>query len=64
VCGRAHVSGELQQTEFLFQTGTIAGNLAMKHEHNKFPSDIYLILETVGATLNIGELSCVGLQSE
>jgi len=36
----------------------------MKHEHNEFPSDVYLILETVGATLNIGELSCVGLESE
>jgi len=34
-------------------TGTIAGNLAMKHERNEFPSDVYLILETVGATLNI-----------
>jgi hypothetical protein len=27
----------------------------MKHEHNEFPSDMYLMLETVGATLNIGE---------
>ncbi|XP_069694441.1 xanthine dehydrogenase-like isoform X2 [Periplaneta americana] len=34
-------------------TGTIAGNLAMKHQHNEFPSDMYLMLETVGATLNI-----------
>jgi len=42
----------------------MAGNLAMKHEHNEFPSDVYLILETAGATLNIGELSCVGLESE
>jgi xanthine dehydrogenase/oxidase len=39
------------------QTGTIAGNLAMKHEHNEFPSDMYLMLETVGATLNIGEFN-------
>ncbi|KDR17215.1 hypothetical protein L798_08320, partial [Zootermopsis nevadensis] len=34
---------------------TIAGNLAMKHEHNEFPSDMYLMLEAAGATLNIAE---------
>lgn len=34
-------------------TGTIAGNLSIKHEHNDFPSDLYLILETVGATMRI-----------
>jgi hypothetical protein len=39
------------------QIGTIAGNLAMKHEHNEFPSDMYLMLETVGATLNVGEFN-------
>ncbi|XP_069693946.1 uncharacterized protein [Periplaneta americana] len=33
--------------------GTIAGNLYTKHEHNEFPSDIFLILETIGATLTI-----------
>jgi hypothetical protein len=30
----------------------------MKHEHNEFPSDIYLMLETAGATLSIGEFNC------
>ncbi|GFG40150.1 hypothetical protein Cfor_02488, partial [Coptotermes formosanus] len=40
-------------------TGTIAGNLAMKHEHREFPSDVYLMLETAGATLNIGESSYI-----
>ncbi|RZF35840.1 hypothetical protein LSTR_LSTR008946 [Laodelphax striatellus] len=34
-------------------TGTIAGNLMIKHQHREFPSDIFLILETIGATLTI-----------
>ncbi|KAL1516706.1 hypothetical protein ABEB36_000583 [Hypothenemus hampei] len=33
--------------------GTIAGNLMTKHQHNEFPSDLFLILETVNATLVI-----------
>ncbi|XP_066141648.1 uncharacterized protein [Euwallacea fornicatus] len=33
--------------------GTLAGNLMIKHQHNEFPSDIFLILETVKATLVI-----------
>ncbi|XP_049819047.1 uncharacterized protein LOC109599933 isoform X2 [Aethina tumida] len=33
--------------------GTIAGNLMLKHIHQEFPSDIFLILETVAATLVI-----------
>jgi hypothetical protein len=39
------------------QVGTIAGNLSIKHEHPEFPSDVFLLLVTVGATLTIGELS-------
>lgn len=35
--------------------GTIAGNLSIKNQHHEFPSDMYLILEAVGATLNIVE---------
>lgn len=34
--------------------GTIAGNLSLKHQHPEFPSDIFLVLETVGALLKIG----------
>ncbi|XP_075976856.1 uncharacterized protein LOC142977054 [Anticarsia gemmatalis] len=33
--------------------GTIGGNLMIKHAHNEFPSDIFLLLETVGAQLTI-----------
>lgn len=40
----------------VFQIGTIAGNLSIKHEHPEFPSDVFLILATVGATLTIGKL--------
>lgn len=35
------------------QTGSIAGNLSIKHAHREFPSDIYLLLETVNAKLVI-----------
>ncbi|KAF5284774.1 hypothetical protein FQA39_LY04499 [Lamprigera yunnana] len=33
--------------------GTFAGNLFTKHKHNDFPSDIFVILETVGAQLKL-----------
>ncbi|KAL0829108.1 hypothetical protein ABMA28_003962 [Loxostege sticticalis] len=33
--------------------GCIAGNLMTKHDHPMFPSDIFLLLETVGAYLTI-----------
>ncbi|CAG7828777.1 unnamed protein product [Allacma fusca] len=33
---------------------TLSGNLMMKHDHHEFPSDIFVLLETVGARLNIG----------
>ncbi|XP_046483350.1 xanthine dehydrogenase/oxidase isoform X2 [Neodiprion pinetum] len=35
--------------------GTLAGNLMIKHQHHEFPSDIFLILETVGVQLHILE---------
>ncbi|XP_028031989.1 indole-3-acetaldehyde oxidase-like isoform X3 [Bombyx mandarina] len=33
--------------------GTLGGNLALKNKHNEFPSDIFLLLETIGATVGI-----------
>ena len=33
--------------------GTLVGNLMLKNAHNDFPSDVFISLETVGATLEI-----------
>ncbi|XP_053608547.1 uncharacterized protein LOC128674181 isoform X2 [Plodia interpunctella] len=33
--------------------GSIAGNLMIKHKHKEFPSDIFLLLQTVGAQLTL-----------
>lgn len=44
--------------------GTLAGNLSIKHEHNEFPSDIFLLLETIGATLTIGGYSFYALKQK
>ncbi|XP_048729395.2 xanthine dehydrogenase-like isoform X2 [Ostrea edulis] len=33
--------------------GTWAGNLMLKHQHPEFQSDVYTMLETIGAQLNI-----------
>ncbi|KAI5646512.1 molybdopterin-binding domain of aldehyde dehydrogenase domain-containing protein [Phthorimaea operculella] len=33
--------------------GSVAGNLMLKHQHNSFPSDIFLLFETIGAQLTI-----------
>ncbi|GAB0100743.1 xanthine dehydrogenase [Sergentomyia squamirostris] len=39
--------------------GTIGGNLSLKHQHPEFPSDVFLILETVGAFITL--IECTGL---
>ncbi|XP_059620522.1 xanthine dehydrogenase-like isoform X2 [Phlebotomus argentipes] len=36
--------------------GTVAGNLTIKHQHNEFPSDIFLLLVTVGAKFTIKDV--------
>lgn len=33
--------------------GSIAGNLMIKHAHNDFPSDLFLMLETAGTQIHI-----------
>uniref|UniRef100_A0A1Y9HF24 FAD-binding PCMH-type domain-containing protein n=1 Tax=Anopheles funestus TaxID=62324 RepID=A0A1Y9HF24_ANOFN len=35
--------------------GTIAGNLSIKNQHPEFPSDLYILLEAVGAKLTVAE---------
>lgn len=47
-----------------FQIGTVGGNLMIKHEHNEFPSDIFLLLETVGAQLIIREFAFINFGSD
>ncbi|CAG7828319.1 unnamed protein product [Allacma fusca] len=37
--------------------GTLAGNLMLKHNHQEFPSDIFLMLTTLNATLSIASSS-------
>lgn len=37
----------------LRNAGSIAGNLMLKHAHREFPSDLFVVLETVGAKVTI-----------
>ncbi|ODN02750.1 putative aldehyde oxidase 1 [Orchesella cincta] len=48
------VNGGLKHSGF--RNGTIGGNLMIKHAHNDFPSDVFVILETLGATIQIAWL--------
>ena len=34
--------------------GTLGGNLMLKHAHREFPSDIFVVLEAIGAMVTIG----------
>lgn len=45
------------QIDIFFKIGTIAGNLSLKHDHHEFPSDIFLLLETISTKLIIGTLN-------
>lgn len=38
-----------------FQVGTLGGNLSIKNAHPEFTSDVFVLLETVGATLTISK---------
>lgn len=42
----------------LFQAGCIAGNLMIKHAHPDFPSDIFTILESLAAKVDIYGKNC------
>ena len=39
----------------IVQIGSWAGNLMLTHDNNNFPSDVYTIMESVGATVTIGK---------
>ncbi|XP_013191578.1 uncharacterized protein LOC106135750 isoform X1 [Amyelois transitella] len=47
--------------------GSMAGNLMIKHQHNEFPSDVFLLLQTVGAQLTLlnrwGALQIVSMEN-
>ena len=40
----------------LYQIGSWAGNLMLTHDNDNFPSDVYTIMEAVGATVTIGKI--------
>ena len=39
----------------VLQAGSWAGNLMMKHQHPEFPSDMFVMLETVNAQIVVGK---------
>lgn len=41
----------------LLQIGSVGGNLMIKHMHNEFPSDVFLLFDTVGAQLELRKLN-------
>ena len=52
------VAGTVQvMCTLILQVGTWAGNLMLTHDHDDFPSDVFVTLAAVGTTLSICELS-------
>lgn len=43
------------------QSGTVAGNLMIKHKYQEFPSDVFVILEAIGATISLGYINILFL---
>ena len=41
---------------FKWKAGSVAGNLMLKHDHHEFPSDLFIVLETVGSKINISKI--------
>ena len=39
----------------ILQVATWAGNLMLTHDHDDFPSDVFVVMAAVGATLSIGQ---------
>lgn len=37
--------------------GTIAGNLKLKHEHSEFPSDVFLLLDVIRASVTVSDVN-------
>lgn len=52
-CSQLHKHIDLIANVPVRNAGTIAGNLSIKRAHPEFPSDMFLILETVGAMLTV-----------
>ena len=48
------LQGQLSIIIFYIQIGSWAGNLMLTHDNDNFPSDVYTIMEAVGATVTIG----------
>lgn len=52
-CERVRTHIDLIANVPVRNAGTIAGNLSLKHAHNEFPSDLFLVLETIGALIEV-----------
>lgn len=44
--------------------GTLGGNLAMKRSHPEFPSDLYVIFETVNATITLVDMKLKSMEMD